>query len=155
MENKNSESVPNEDGTKRKAEDQAAPSPLDNTSAASVVNTVRYKTRGTITSIDLIGRSFKIDPISPYVFEQKKGENSEKFMIFVTSEDKEKNIRDSWILKCNPYFKVPTDIDLCAIIALKNGREKIELEVEAKDSLKDESFDAENDKLQIASLKTA
>lgn len=152
---KNAKSNTNVDEVKAKMGDQSSSSPLDKTSAASATNTVRYKTRGTITSIDLIGRSFKIDPISPYVFEQKKGENSEKFMIFVTSENKEKNIRDAWILKCNPYFKVPTDIDLCAIIALKNGREKIELEVESKDSLNDGSFDAENDKLQIASLKTA
>lgn len=111
------------------------------------VSICRYKTQGTIASIDLMDKSFTIEPASPYAFEQKKGEGTEKFMLFV--EDKSSAIKEAKILTCKTYFKMKVDVDLCAMLALKNGREKIELEVELKDD-----FDAGRDKLQVESLKT-
>lgn len=119
------------------------------------VSTCRYKTQGTIASIDLMCKSFTMDPISPYVFEQRKGDSMEKFMLFVLVDDKDNVIKSTKILTCKPDFKISTnkntdkDVDLGALIALKNGREKIELEVELKDD-----FDAGKDKLQVESLKT-
>lgn len=107
--------------------------------------TTTYKTHGTIASIDLMNKSFTIDPISPYVFEQRKGDGSEKSIIFVSGEDGNSN-RNASIQTCNRAFKIPTGkgIDLGVIIALKNGREKIELKVvslKGKNSLKVESIE--------------
>lgn len=130
--------------------------PVPSTGAGSTnVSTCRYKTQGTIASIDLMDKSFTIDPVSPYAFEQKKGDGTEKSMLFVLVEEKGSAIKgakmlSAKVLTCKSGFKMSKkDIDLGAMIALKNGREKIELEVELKDD-----FDAGKDKLQVESLKT-
>ena len=145
----NARSTPKADEVKTKTEDPSPSSPLTNPAAKSAANTGRYKIQGTIASIDLMDMSFTIDPISPYMFEPKEEDSTKKFMIFVASEDKASNIRGARILKCKPYFKAPAKVDLGAIIALKNGREKVELEVELKDV-----FDAEKDKIRITAFMT-
>ena len=113
----------------------------------------RYKTQGTIASIDLMCKAFTIDPVFPYAFEQKKGDVTEKYILFVLVEDKDNVIKGAKILMRKPDFKISMDkdkdVDLGSLIALKNGREKIELEVELKDD-----FDTGKDKLQVESLKT-
>ena len=146
---KNAESPPMVDEGNTKIKDPSSSSPSDNSAAESTANTGRYKIHGTIASIDLIDVLFTIDPISPYVFEQKEEGSIKNFMIFVSSEDTTSNIRGARILKCKPYFKAPEKVDLGAIIALKNGREKVEFEVELQDG-----FDVEKDKIQITALKT-
>ncbi len=94
------------------------------------MSTTTYKTRGTIASVNLTDKSFTIDPISPYVFEQRKGDGSEKFILFVSGEDGKSN-RNANVQTCNRAFEIPSKIgiDLAVIIALKNGREKVELKV--------------------------
>lgn len=133
----------------RSVEDAPSLAPSDNTSSNSGVKSVCYKTQGTIASIDLVQHSFTIDPISPYVFEQKEEDSTKRFMIFVSSEDTTNAIKGARILKCKPYFKAPGKVDLGAIIALKNGHEKVELEVELQDG-----FGVEKDKIQITALRT-
>lgn len=92
----------------------------------------RYMTQGTIASIDLMGKTFTIDPVSPYLFEQKKGDNTEKSIIFISeSEDKRNENRDAKMLASHQVFALPDKIDLGTIVALKNGRDKIELAVDS------------------------
>lgn len=104
-----------------------------------------YKTQGTISSINLMSKSFTIDPISPYVFEQRKGDGTEKFILFVSGEDC-KIARNANVQIRNRAFAIPTvkGIDLGVIIALKNGREKLELKVKSlsgKNALEVESIE--------------
>lgn len=92
-----------------------------------------YKTQGTIASIDLMSKSFTIDPISPYVFEQRKGDGTEKFILFISGDDC-KSSRNANVQIRNRAFKMSTanGIDLGLMIALKNGREKLELTVKER-----------------------
>ena len=104
-----------------------------------------YKTQGTIASIDLMDKSFTIDPISPYVFEQGKGDSAEKFILFVSGEDSKSNRKANVQIR-NRVFKIPEEkgVDIGVIIALKNGREKIELKVKSlsgKNALEVESIE--------------
>lgn len=96
--------------------------------------TCRYKTQGMIASIDLMNKTFTIDPVSPYLFEQKDGDNTEKSIIFISEAgDKSGTCRDAKMVTSHHVFALPDQIDLGAIVALKNGRDKIELAVDSFD----------------------
>lgn len=116
------------------------------------VSTCRYKTQGTIASIDLMNKTFTIDPVSPYLFEQKKGDDTEKSIIFISeAEDKSGTCRDAKMLASHQVFALPDQIDLGAIVALKNGRDKIELAVASFDGTVNAV--AKENILNVASLK--
>ena len=109
-----------------------------------------YKTQGIIANIDLIDGAFSIDPIPPYVFEQKMKGISEKSLLFVpTCGDNEDEgvIVDAKIVTGDCMFSTPNGVDLNALIALKNGGVKIEVEVELTGREKEK-------KLAPQSLKT-
>lgn len=92
-----------------------------------------YKTQGIIANMDLTARSFSIDPIPPYVFEQKKKGVAEKSILFVSTRgDKEGEdaILDAKIMTSDCSFSRMKGVDINTLIALKNGGIKIELEIE-------------------------
>ena len=134
-------------GSAKKAEAVVA---ADANKSSDKPKSPNYKTQGTIANIDLTTRSFSIDPIPPYVFEQKKKGVAEKSILFVPTcggnEDVGK-ILDAKIITSDCMFSGPKDVDLNALIALKIGGVKIELEAELAD---------ENNKKKLTSqsLKT-
>lgn len=107
-----------------------APSSKPAVGAHNSRKTSVYRTQGIITSISLMDKTFTIEPISPYVFELKKGDGTEKNTLFVLAEDKDSAFKEAKILTGRQDYEIPKKIDLGAIIALKNVREKIELEAE-------------------------
>jgi len=92
-----------------------------------------YKAQGIIANMDLTARSFSIDPIPPYVFEQKKKGVAEKSILFVSTrgdKEDEGTILDAKIITSDCMFSTPKGVGLNALIALKNSGVKIEIEVE-------------------------
>ena len=97
-----------------------------------------YKTSGTVSSVKWTKDSsdpsksilsFKIEPVSPYAFERKNKDDTEKFVLW-DSEDSTK-----------PIVKVPAtaeyvanfgdpSMSFAALLLLKQNRTKIELECE-------------------------
>lgn len=83
----------------------------------------RYTVQGTVSVVDLTKRTFTLDPVSPHVFEGKDVDGTSiKSVIFVNAVDKVGKI-----VECGKPFYIPHGIDLGAIIALKNGRDKVEI----------------------------
>ena len=117
-------------GSAKKAEAVVA---ADANKSSDKPKSPNYKTQGAIANIDLTTQSFSIDPIPPYVFEQKKKGVAEKSILFVSTRgDKEDEdaILDAKIMTSDCTFSRMKGVDLNTLIALKNGGIKIELEVE-------------------------
>lgn len=116
--------------------------------AAADVSVDTYVIRGTIKSIDLMERTFIIEPIPPYVFEKAgKDGPSEKLLLFVSKN--ERPIIEARIAKRDRDFKLKDEnlFDVGTIVSLKTGREKVEIGVSAS------SFGSGFDKFMVESMK--
>ena len=104
--------------------------------------------RGTIRTIDLLRKSFTLEPISPYVFE-KTGDDgsSEKYALFIRDNDNSQ--MEARLVKRDQTFKLKGGgaLNIAVIVSLKTAREEIEVGVSAN------SLDADDNSLAVSTIR--